>query len=80
MLDAVVSAGLAKGVDAVSRDPAIADARQIGELEAIIGEHGVKSVGHGGNQGLQETRGGWSIGFLVQLDKGELAGPVDRHE
>jgi transposase InsO family protein len=43
MIDAVGIAGLAKRVDAISGGPAVSDARQIGELETVIGEHGVKS-------------------------------------
>ena len=67
-------------MDAIAGGPAIAIARQVGELDAVIGEHSVKPVRYSGDQGFEEAHGSWPIGLLVQLDEGELGGSVDRHE
>jgi hypothetical protein len=48
--------------------------------DRIVGKHGVDLVGDGFDQAEQEVARGRSLAVLVQLDKGELAGPVDRHE
>ena len=53
---------------------------QVSELNAVVGKHGMDLVGNGFDQRLQEVRGHAHGGFLVQLDEGELGGPVDRHE
>jgi hypothetical protein len=50
------------------------------ELDAVVGEHGVDPVGHGGDEGDEEGRGGDPGGRLHQLDEGELAGAVDGDE
>jgi len=72
VLDAVGPADLVEAVDTISGGPAIAIARQVGELDAVIREHGVKPVRRGGDQGFQEAHGGRPIGLLVQLDKANL--------
>ena len=74
VLDAVGSADLVEAVDPIAGGPAIAVLRQVGELDAVIGEHGVKPVRYGSDQGFEEAHGGRPIGLLVQLDKGELGG------
>ena len=43
-----------------------------GEVGAVIGEHRMHLVGHGGNEMTQEIRGGAPRDLLVQLDKGDL--------
>jgi hypothetical protein len=62
--------------------------RHVGELDApfgkaqdrIISQHGVDGIRHSSDQVAQELGGGRLPGFPVQLDEGELACPVDRHE
>ena len=44
---------------------------------AVVGEHGVDRVGHGFDEGAQEVTGDTPCGFLVQVEEGELADPVD---
>ena len=55
VLDAVGLADLVETVDPIAGGPAIAVLRQIGEQDAVIGEHGVKPVRHGCDQGFQEV-------------------------
>jgi hypothetical protein len=64
MLDAIGSADLVEAVDPVSSRPAIAIARQVGELDAVIGKHRVQPVRHCRDQGLQEAGGGRPIGLV----------------
>lgn len=52
----------------------------VGEVRAVVGEHGVNPVGHGRDQAPEEAAGNAARGPLVQLGKGELAGAVDRYE
>lgn len=46
------------------------------EVDAIIGRHGVDLVGCSLDEPVQEVACGRVLGLLVQLDEGELAGPV----
>ena len=54
--------------------------RQIGELDAVVGEHRVDAVRHRSNQRFQEGDGSSHIGSLDQLDEGELRGAIDGYE
>lgn len=54
--------------------------RHIGELDAIIGKHGMDGVRDRFDQVAQELGGDHLAGFLVQFDKSELACPIDRDE
>ena len=58
--------------------PAIAAG--LGEVGAVVGEHGVDPVGHRRSEGAQEVAGDPARGFLVQLDEGELRSPIDGDE
>jgi hypothetical protein len=40
----------------------------------------VDHIGHGSDQVAQKLSGDHLAGFAMQLDEGELAGPVDRNE
>jgi hypothetical protein len=51
-----------------------------GELNAVVGEHGVDLVGDGRDQPQQEVSRDGGCGLLVQLDEGELRGSVDGDE
>jgi hypothetical protein len=51
-----------------------------GEVSAVIGQHGVDLVGDRFDQGSQAVCRDPRGGLLVQLDKGELGGPIDCHE
>jgi hypothetical protein len=51
-----------------------------GELDAVVGQHGVDAVGHGLDQVAQEP-GGLHLPCAVhEADEGELARAVDGHE
>ena len=52
----------------------------IGKLDAIIGEHDVEPVGHGGDQVAQKGSGGHFPGLLVQFHESKLGGAVDGNE
>jgi hypothetical protein len=51
-----------------------------GEVRAIVGEHRVDLVRHGGDQVSEEISRNAAGGLFVQLDESELRCPVDRHE
>jgi hypothetical protein len=54
--------------------------RHVGELDAVVGQHGMDGIRHGGDEIAQELSGDHLACLAVQLDEGGLAGPVDRHE
>lgn len=49
-------------------------------MDAIVGQHGVDLVRNSFGQPPQEVARRSLLGFLVQFDERELAGPVDRNE
>ena len=59
---------------------ALAVLGQIGELNAVIGEHGVDAVGNGFNERVEEGGSGPHIRLLDELAHSELGGPVDGHQ
>ena len=80
MLDAVVPAGAIEGMAAQQRGRSLTVLRQIGELDAIVGEHRVDRIGNTVDQGLEERAGGLGVRPIDELRKDELRGAVDRHE
>ncbi len=80
MFDTVGPADLVEAVHTVTGGPAIAVTRQIGELDAVIGEYGVQPVRHRRDRGLQEPHSGWPVGLRMQLDESEFGGAIDRNE
>lgn len=48
-----------------------------GEMHSVVGEQGVDFVGHGLDQRVQEVGRNPLGGLLMDLDEGELRGPVD---
>src|SRR4051794_37756421 len=75
MLDAVLVA------DAVEDVAAVPDVLLAwGELHAVVGQHGMDTVGDGLDQVAQEVGGLHLSGASDQADEGELAGAVDGHE
>ena len=59
---------------------AVAVLRQIGELDAVVGEHGMDAIGHGCGQRLEERRNRLHIGLAHEFREDELAGAIDGHE
>ena len=49
----------------------------LGEMRAVVGEHGVNPVGHGRDQVAEEVARDTPRCLLVQLHKGELGRAVD---
>ena len=50
----------------------------VGELDAVVGQHRVYFVRNSGNQCFQEVRRRPGGGTLDEVDKGELGGPIYR--
>jgi len=80
VLDAAGAADLIEAVDAVASGPAIPVARQIGELDSVVGEHGVDSIRNGFDECFEEGSCRLHIGLVNEFDHSELRGPVDGHE
>jgi hypothetical protein len=60
------------------RGPGIAGG--IGEVGSVVGEDGVDPVGDGFDQAAQEVRGRAARHLLMQVDEGELRGPINRDD
>ncbi len=54
--------------------------RQIGELDSVVGEHGVDAIRNGSDECFEEGSGRLHIGLFNEFDHSELRGPVDGHE
>ena len=54
--------------------------RHVGELDAVVGQHGMDRMRYGRDQIAQELGSDHLAGLSMQLDEGELAGAIDRHE
>src|SRR5665213_613054 len=80
MFDAVLTTDLIEPMDPIACRPAIAIARQVSKLNAVIGEDGMQPVRDGFDQVFQERDGGGSVSLTMQLHKGELRRAIDRHE
>jgi hypothetical protein len=50
------------------------------ELRAIIRQHRVDRVGHGGDESAQEVGGDSARGLRMELSKSKLARPIDGYE
>ena len=80
VFDRMAAAGPVEGMAAQHRREAFSILRQIGELDAVIGQHGVDPVGHGICQSVQKSYRGFGIGLLLEPGEGELRGSINRHE
>ena len=54
--------------------------RQIGELDAVVGEHGMDPIRDSRDQRLEESRRSLHIGTFDQLHESELRSAVDGHK
>src|SRR5260370_25695731 len=54
--------------------------RQIGELDSVVGEHGVDAIRNGSDECFKEGSRRLHIGLFNEFDHSELRGPVDAHE
>jgi hypothetical protein len=80
MFDAVLAANLVETVHPIARRPTVAVARQVGELDAVVGENRMQAIRRRRDQRFEEGDGRWAIGLLMQLHEGELRGSVDADE
>lgn len=53
---------------------------QVGELNTVVGQHGVDAIGNGRNQRFQKRGSSAHVCAFDQFNKGELRGTVDSHE
>ena len=51
-----------------------------GEVDSVVGEHGMDLVGYGGDERVQEVGRNPLRGLLMRLDEDELRSAVDGHE
>jgi hypothetical protein len=51
---------------------------QIGELDSVVGEHGMDAIRNGLDERFEEGGGGPHIGLFDEFDHSELRGSVDR--
>jgi len=54
--------------------------RQIGELDAVVGEHGVDAIRNCFDERLEERGGGSHVGSLHEFNDGALRGAIDGYE
>jgi len=54
--------------------------RKVGELDTVVGEHGVDAVRNGFDECFKEGRGSSDICFFDEFDHGELRGSVDGYD
>jgi hypothetical protein len=80
MLDPMKEAEPVEGMATEARGWSLPVLRQIGELDAVVGEHGVDAIRDCFDEGLEERGSGSHIGTLHQFHDGELRGAVDGDE
>jgi hypothetical protein len=49
----------------------------VGEWDAVIGQHGMNLLGHGGDQVPEDLSRNHVVGWFMQLSSGHFAGPVN---
>jgi len=52
----------------------------VGELDAVVGEHGMDAIRNGFDERFEEGSGSSHVGLFDEFYHGELRGPVDGHE
>ncbi len=80
MFDSMKAAEPIEGVAAEACGWPLPVLRQIGELDAVVGDHGVDAIRNCFNERFEEGCGSSDICFFDELDHSELRGPVDGHE
>ena len=80
MLDAVFGTAHVEHVGHEARRWPVRVARREAELDAVVGEHGVDAVGHGGDKSLEEGGCRDACCALDELDEGELRNAIDGNE
>ena len=80
MFNAVALASAIERVAAERGSWSLAVLRQVGELDAVVGENGMDAVGDRLDQRVQEGRCRLRVGALDEVYKSEFRCPVDRDE
>jgi hypothetical protein len=80
VVDAVQKTEPVKRMAAKAGRGSLAILRQIGELDAIVREHGMDSIGDSRDQRLEESRRRLHVGTFDQLHESELRSAVDGHK
>ena len=80
MFDAVQQTDPVKGMAAEAGRWPFAVPGQVGELDTVVGQHGVDAVRNGCNERFKKGRSGPHVGLFDEFNHGELRGSVDGHE
>jgi hypothetical protein len=80
MLYVIALAGPVDGMTAISGSRLGAVLRQVGELDADIGEHDFDFIGNRLDQGVQEGDRGSGVSLIHQTGEGELRDLIDCNE
>lgn len=80
MFDAMLQADAVEGMPSEPGGWSFAVLGQIGELDSVIGQHGVDAIRDRCKQCFQEGRSGAHVSTLDQFDDGELRSTVDGYE
>ena len=80
VFDSMNMADAVEGMAAEACGWSLAVLGQVGELDAVVGEHGVDAVRNRFNERFEEGGSGPHICFFDEFDHRELRGPVDGHE
>jgi hypothetical protein len=81
IFDAVLAADLVEAVHPIARGPAVAVARQVCELDPVVGKHRMQAIGCRGDQRFEESDSRGAIGLLMQLHEANfevLSMPTNR--
>ena len=80
VIDAMRKTDPVKGMSAKARRWPFAVLGKVGELDSVIGEHGMDAIGDLFDKGLKEGCDGPHVGPFHQLDHDELRGTIDGHD
>ena len=78
--DAMTKTNAIEGMSTPSRRKPSTVFRQVGELDSVVGEHGVDTIRNGFDECFEEGSGRLHIGLFHEFHHGKLRGPVDGHE
>ena len=80
MLDAVHLAGLIEGMAAPQGRGLVAVPGQVRELDAVVSQDGMDSIGQGLDELIEELSGSGCRRFRLQTSEGVFRGPIYRDE
>ena len=80
VFDSVSVAEPVEGMAAPSGRSSSTVLRQVGELDTVVGEHGVDAVRNSFDERFKEGGRSPRVSLFHEFDDGELRGPVDGHE